>query len=153
MIEKTKKLMEELGVKGEIIEHPEINGTHSEDVSKGLNIPIDHVIKCLILKSKKGFFIAAIVLGNQRLDMKKLEVISEKKKISLASPERVREATGYSIGGIPPFAVINRFPVFVDCEVMKKEYVVGSAGTPYYGLKFDPSILKQFNVSIESISI
>ena len=118
MIEKTKKLMDQLGVEGEIINHPNINGTHSDDVSKALNIPLNHVIKCLILKSKKGTILAAIILGNQRLDIKKLEEISGKKKIHLAAPEIVFEATGYNIGGVPPHAVINLLPVFIDNEVM-----------------------------------
>ncbi len=36
MIEKTKILMSELGIKGEIIEHPNIDGTHSEHIAEAL---------------------------------------------------------------------------------------------------------------------
>jgi len=153
MIEKTKKIMEKLNVEGEIIDHSNTNGTHSEDVAHALNIPLGNVIKCLILKSKKYSLISVIILGNQRLDMKKIEIVSGERKLSLASQETVEKATGYSIGGIPPYALINRLPIFIDFEVMKKSYVIGSAGTPFYGLKFNPKSLERFNVEISDISI
>lgn len=152
-VENTRKIMEELGVDGEIIEHLDTNGTRSEVIAKALDVPLENIIKCLILKSKDGSLAAAVILGNQKLDVKKVESILRKKKLSLASPESVQKATGYSIGGVPPFAVINRFPLCVDSEVLKKSYVIGSAGTPYYGLKFDPTIFKRFNVRIDDISI
>ena len=153
MIEKTKKIMEELNIKGEIIDHLDTNGTQSEDVAEALNIPLEQVVKCLILKSKKGFIVAAIILGNQKLDMKKIEFATGKKKFSLASPKTVFETTGYQIGGIPPFAVVDYLPVLIDASVLKKEYVIGSAGTPYHGLKFDPKSLEQFDVKITDICI
>jgi len=55
MTEKIKKLMNELGVNGEIINHPEVDGTHSDIIANALNIPIDNIIKYLILKSKKRY--------------------------------------------------------------------------------------------------
>ena len=152
-VENTKKIMEQLGVDGEIIEHPETNGTRSEVIAKALNVPLEHIIKCLILKSKDGSLVAAVILGNQKLDVKKVESIFKKKKLSLASSESVQKATGYSIGGVPPFVVINRFPSCVDSEVVNKSYVIGSAGTPYHGLKFDPTIFKRFDVKIDDISM
>lgn len=143
--------MSELGIKGEIIEHPDINGTHSEVIAEGLGLPIDNIIKCLILKSKKGNLIAAIILGNQRLDLKKIEELSQMKKFILASEKLVKESTGYLIGGVPPIAVINKMPIFVDKNVIKKEFILGSAGTPYHGLKIDPQILKKFNLVFADI--
>jgi Cys-tRNA(Pro) deacylase len=151
MIEKTKRIMSKLGVKGEVIEHPDVNGTHSEVIAEALDVPLENIIKCLILRSKKGDHLSAIILGNQRLDLKKLEMISQMKKFSLASEKLVRESTGYPIGGVPPVAVINRMPVFVDKEVLKKQFVIGSAGTPYHGLKIDPKILKNFNLIFADI--
>ena len=153
LIEKTKKILEDLNVEGEIIDHSEHDGTHSEDVAHILDIPLDNIIKCLILKSKSKNLIAAIILGNQKLDIKKIEAISGEKKVSLASREIVEHTTGYSIGGLPPHAVINRLPVFIDLTVMNKAYVVGSAGTAFYGLKFDPNSLRKFDVKISDISI
>lgn len=151
MIEKTKMIMSKLGIKGEIIEHPDINGTHSEFIAEKLDLPLENIIKCLILKSKKGNLLSVIILGNQRVDLKKLEKISQMKKFTLASENLVKESTGYPIGGVPPIAVINKMPVIVDKAVIKKEFVLGSAGTPYHGLKIDPKIFTKFNLIFADI--
>lgn len=151
MIEKTKIIMSELGINGEIIEHLNVNGTHSEIISEALNIPLENIIKCLILKSKKGDLLSAIILGNQQLDLKKLENISQMKKFTFASEKLVKESTGYSIGGVPPISVINKMPVYVDKKVITKEFILGSAGTPYHGLKIDPKNLKRFNLTLTDI--
>ena len=151
MTEKIKKLMNELGVKGEIINHPEVDGTHSDDIANALNIPIDNIIKCLILKSKKKYLVAAIILGNQRLSFKKLEKISGYKKFSFASEELIKRSTGFQIGGIPPIAVHNVMPVFVDSTVLLKSFVIGSAGTPFAGLKIAPKIFNKLNYIIGDI--
>jgi prolyl-tRNA editing enzyme YbaK/EbsC (Cys-tRNA(Pro) deacylase) len=151
MIEKTIELMNKFGIDAEIIEHPETNGTHSEVISAALKVPLDHIVKCLILKSKSGNIIAAIILGSQRLDMKKLEAISKLKKLSLASEKMVFESTGYRIGGVPPIAVINVMPTFVDTDVLKKDFLLGSAGTPFHGFKFEPSLFNKFNYILYNI--
>jgi prolyl-tRNA editing enzyme YbaK/EbsC (Cys-tRNA(Pro) deacylase) len=148
MIEKTNELMNTLGIKGEIINHPEIDGTHSEVIAKALNVPLECIIKCMILKSKNGKLIAAIIQGNQKIDMKKIEHVSQLKKFSLASKDTVKDSTGFDIGGVPPVAVIDIMPAFVDSEVLNKKFLIGSAGTPYHGLKFNPSLFKNFNYII-----
>ena len=148
MIEKTKRIMLELGIKGEIIDHPDVDGTHSEVIAKALKIPPDNIIKCLILKSKREQLIAAIILGNQRLDLKKLEKLSKMKNLSLASERLIKENIGYPIGGVQPIAVINKIPIFIDENVMNKEFIIGSAGTPFHGLKIVPAIFKKFNTII-----
>ncbi len=38
-LNKTKKLMGKLQVFAEIIEHPDVDGSHSENVAEALNIP------------------------------------------------------------------------------------------------------------------
>jgi len=151
MIEKTKLIMSELGIEGEIINHPNLNGTHSKVIAEALELPLENIIKCLILKSKKGNVLSAIILGTQQVDLKKLEKITQVKKFTLASEKLVKESTGYPIGGVPPIAVINKMSVIVDKEVIKKHFVLGSAGTPYHGLKIDPKILTKFNLTFADI--
>ena len=46
---------------------------------------------------------------------------------------------------MPPFIFYELCPTYVDEEVMKREYVIGAAGTEYAGVKFKPSELKKLN--------
>ncbi|MBD3253501.1 MAG: hypothetical protein GF383_00330 [Candidatus Lokiarchaeota archaeon] len=152
MIEKTREIMKKLGIKGEIFAHPEIDGIHSETVAKKLGVPLRRIIKCLILKSKRGESIAAVLLGEDKLDINALEIISGCKKLSFASEGLVLEKTGFRVGGIPPFAVIGKMPVFVDKKVLEVSKLIGSGGTRFHGLKFNSKVFNHLDCKICDIS-
>ncbi len=149
----TEEMLKKLNIDAEVIEHSKVDGTRSNIIADYLNVPLNCIIKCLILKSKDNRYAEAIILGSQKLDIKKITLLSGLKKLSLASPDNIKELTGYDIGGIPPIALINKFPIYIDEKVFEKKYIIGSAGSPYYGLKFAPIILKKFDIIIANISI
>jgi prolyl-tRNA editing enzyme YbaK/EbsC (Cys-tRNA(Pro) deacylase) len=47
-----------------------------------------------------------------------------------ADAEQVRSATGYAIGGVPPFGHARRLPVFMDRDLERYEVVWAAAGRP-----------------------
>jgi len=51
-------------------------------------------------------------------------------QISLADPEAVRAATGYAIGGTPPFGHLNPLPAWIDQDLLAYDTVWAAAGTP-----------------------
>lgn len=153
LVKKTEDLLMELNIDAEIIAHSDVDGTHSDIIAEALDVPLENIIKCLILKSKKGNLIAAVVLGTQKLDMRKLSLLSGLKKLSLASQDSIKKITEHKIGGIPPFAIIQKIDVYVDEAVLQKDFVIGSAGSPHYGLKFHPTVLIRFNVHVEKFGI
>jgi len=57
------------------------------------------IIKSLLVKVGEEFFLY-LVPGDQRLDLKS---ISNSADVRMASAEEVKEISGYSIGGVPPF--------------------------------------------------
>jgi len=138
---RVKAMLAAMHVEGEIIEHPSIDGSHSEDAARALGVDIGSVIKCLILVSRKGEPVAAIIGGDRRLDVKQLEAASGLKKLSMASAEVIKRLTGFMAGGVPPLAVAGKMPAFVDAALLEKPVVIGSAGSPRAGLKLVPSAL------------
>ncbi|MFX1534385.1 MAG: aminoacyl-tRNA deacylase [Promethearchaeota archaeon] len=139
LVEKTILYLVNNSVKFEIIDHGEINGTNSEDIAKALQIPLNHIIKVLLWKLRGGKFVLTVLSGDQRLDKTILKKYTQKKVDRLANKEEIIQITGYEAGGIPPVLLIPNVPCFVDKHLMELEWVVGSAGSPYYGLKLDPS--------------
>ena len=122
----------------------EATGKTTEDAEKALGLDSKYIIKCLLLKSKKDEYVGAIIRGSDRLDFKILEAISGCKGLRLAKEEDIREQLGFEIGGVP--AVIfseKKIPTYVDTRVVSLEYVVGSGGTPFHGMKFKPSQLTE----------
>ena len=151
-----REVAERLSFECEIFYH-EATGKTTEDAEKALGLDSKYIIKCLLLKSKKDEYIGAIIRGSDRLDFKSLEAISGYKGLRLAKEEDIRSELGFEVGGVP--AVIfseKKIPTYVDPKVLGLDYVVGSGGTPFHGMKFNPSQLvnklgyKPNNISIRS---
>jgi prolyl-tRNA editing enzyme YbaK/EbsC (Cys-tRNA(Pro) deacylase) len=70
-----------------------------------------------------------IISGDKRVSLSKLgEALGE--EVRTATPEEVREKTGYPIGGVPPFPHKEDVWVFADNSLARFDYVWAAAGAP-----------------------
>jgi prolyl-tRNA editing enzyme YbaK/EbsC (Cys-tRNA(Pro) deacylase) len=142
--------MKDLKVRGEIIDHPGRSGGTTEQASLALGLDDRFILKVLLFKSQEEY-VATIVTGDKRVDVERLEEVSGIKDLRLARPEDIESLTGFSVGGIPPFVFKDLCTVYVDEEVMKKEFVVGSAGSEFSGVRFSPEELLKLGYLIARI--
>jgi prolyl-tRNA editing enzyme YbaK/EbsC (Cys-tRNA(Pro) deacylase) len=140
-VDSVKELANSLNFQCEIFYH-EQSGKSTEEAVKATGIDSTHIIKCLLLKSKSQEYIGAIIRGSDRLDFKILEKFLGCKELRMASVEEIQEKLGFEPGGIPVIIFFEKgIRTFVDIHVLSLEYVVGSGGTPFYGMKFNPKQL------------
>ncbi len=137
----TRDISSKFNFEAEIFYH-ESTGRTTEDAERATGLGKDHIIKCLLLKSKMDEFVGAIVRGSDRLNFKEIEAVTGYKGLRMAQEQDIRNKLGFEIGGVP--AVIFRergIQTYVDQNVLDMDYVVGSGGTPHHGMKFEPSQL------------
>lgn len=93
--------------------------------------------KSLFVRDKKGASFLVVCLEDRRLDMKALAGLLGAKRLSFASPDRLRARLGVEPGSVTPFAVINdrpaadgdgdqpfeEIPVVLDSEMMRADLV------------------------------
>ena len=74
----------------------------------------------------------ALVSGSNQLDERKLAAACglSRKKVRRGDADVTREATGYAIGGVPPFGHIKPLPTYIDQDFFQFEFVWAAAGTP-----------------------
>ena len=60
---------------------------------------------------------------------KRFKKLADKKKV-VTDADTVRAATGYAIGGVPPFGHATRLPVTVDEDLTTYDVIWAAAGTP-----------------------
>lgn len=138
-----RELAQKLNFECDIFYH-EVTGRTTEDAEKALGLDSKYIIKCLLLKSKKDEYVGAIIRGSDRLDFKTLEAISGYKGLRLAKEEDIKKELGFEIGGVPAVIFSEKgICTFVDPKVLSLDYVVGSGGTPFHGMKFKPSQLTE----------
>ena len=150
LVSAVRRLMSRLGLKGEIISHLGQSGKDTEEAERALGVPTKSILKVIVFESREDYVIA-IVTGDRRVDVKRLEVLSGLKEIRLARPEDVESFTGFNIGGVPPFVFKDLCSVFVDEEVMNRKFVIGSAGSEYVGVRFSPRELLKLGYSVAKI--
>ncbi len=135
-VKKAMLLMKELGIEGEVIEH-QSSGKSSIEASEALGVPLNRILKSLVF-TEKGRYIFVITTGDRRVSMKKLRSFSGMKRPRLATPEEVSSILGYEPGGVPPFAFHGIMPCYIEKAILVLDWVIGSAGSEYAGIKLEP---------------
>ena len=76
-----------------------------------------------------GEVVLAYVSGANQLDEKKLAAAAGGAKCARVDADVVREATGFPIGGVPPFGHSKQLRVFIDPDLLQYDEVWAAAGT------------------------
>ena len=131
----------ELGLDISIKEFTETTRT-AEDAAKAIGCTVAQIVKSLLFVVN-GQPIMALVSGPNRLDEAKLATICGvgKKKVKRADADTVREATGFAIGGVPPFGHATHLPVYIDQDFWQFEVIWAAAGTPNTVFAITPDAL------------
>lgn len=93
-------------------------------------------------KSQPRVFVTCVVLATTRLDVngavrRRLGV----KKASFASADETVELTGMAIGGVTPFGIDGRTPIWIDARVMERPRVIVGGGSRSCKLLVPPAAL------------
>jgi prolyl-tRNA editing enzyme YbaK/EbsC (Cys-tRNA(Pro) deacylase) len=73
--------------------------------------------------------VLALVSGSNQLDERKLAVAAGAVKSTRVDADRVRAATGFPIGGVPPFGHSTHLREFIDPDLLGYDEVWAAAGT------------------------
>ena len=109
------------------------------DAANSLNKDVGSIVKSLVFKDTiKNKYYLCLVSGDKFLSEDKLSNITGC-KIKKANADECKEITGFSIGGVSPFAHINPPDrIFIDENLNRFEIVFAAAGHPYvvFGITF-----------------
>src|SRR5262245_64611384 len=83
-----------------------------------------------------------VASGINRVDERKLSKLAGG-KVKRADADLVRKATGYAIGGVPPFAHEQEMPIWVDEDLLAHPLIYAAAGVPECVFPLKPDELVQ----------
>lgn len=88
-----------------------------------LGVEVGQIVKSLVfLRGEEPTLV--LCAGDRRVDAAALGLVA-------ARADRVREVTGFSIGGIPPLGHDVELPTIVDASLRRFDTVWAAAGTPH----------------------
>lgn len=127
--ERFRQAAAEHGLTVTIVEMDESTRT-AQEAAAACDCDVSQIVKSLIFKTRDtAQAVLLLVSGTNRVDEKKVAAtIGE----PLVRPDAdfVRQVTGYSIGGVPPFGHDVRMTTYMDTDLLEHDTVWAAAGTP-----------------------
>jgi prolyl-tRNA editing enzyme YbaK/EbsC (Cys-tRNA(Pro) deacylase) len=117
-----------LGLEIEVREFSEGTRT-AQDAANAIGVSVGQIVKSLVFLAD-GAPIVCLVSGANRVDTDRLAQAIGATRIDRADADTAREATGFSIGGVPPFAHATDIAVYCDRDLLAHDVIWSAAGTP-----------------------
>ena len=110
----------------------------ANDAANSLNTEVGSIVKSLLFRNEGNFFLC-LVSGDKRCSLNKLKKIFNSKDLSMASPDEVKDQTGYTIGGVSPVGHKNKLEILVDESLNRFKNLYAAAGHPncVFKISFD----------------
>jgi prolyl-tRNA editing enzyme YbaK/EbsC (Cys-tRNA(Pro) deacylase) len=128
-----------LGLDLEVREFPE--GTRTAvDAARAVGCDVDQIVKSLVFVAD-GTPVLVLTSGGNRVDPAKVARLTGAAAVRKADADEARTATGFAIGGTPPFGHPRPLEVLVDRDLIRFELVWAAAGTPRHVFPISPAAL------------
>jgi prolyl-tRNA editing enzyme YbaK/EbsC (Cys-tRNA(Pro) deacylase) len=116
------------------------------DAAKAVGCEVEQIVKSLVFVAA-GKPVVALVSGANRLDEKRLAAVAGE-PVTKADAETARTATGYAIGGVPPFGHATNVQVFMDRDLLGHGVVWAAAGRPDSVFEISPGHLRELSEAV-----
>ena len=113
------------------------------DAARAVGCELGQIVKSLVFVAN-GRPVVVLVSGANRLDERRLAALAGE-PVTKADAETARAATGYSIGGVPPFGHATDVPVYMDRDLFGYAVVWAAAGRPDSVFEIEPERLRELS--------
>src|SRR3954452_22219759 len=101
----------------------------AQDAARAIGCDVAQIVKSLVFVADGEPFLA-LTSGPTRADERKLAALLGVEAVRKANAEEARAATGFGIGGTPPFGHPRKLRILVDRDLLGHDEVWAAAGTP-----------------------
>ena len=136
-VKRAKEALKKFNSEIKVIELAQTART-ANDAANSLNTEVGSIVKSLLFRNEENFFLC-LVSGDKRCSLNKLKKIFNSKDLSMASPDEVKDQTGYTIGGVSPVGHKNKLEILVDESLNRFKNLYAAAGHPncIFKISFD----------------
>ncbi|MEI8179826.1 YbaK/EbsC family protein [Aestuariivirga sp.] len=103
--------------------------THTaQEAADAIGCQLGQIAKSILFRSQTGKAVLVIASGVNKVDEKKIRALLGE-KIERASPDFVKETTGFEVGGVPPVAHAQPCTMFIDEDLKAYPSIWAAGGT------------------------
>ena len=117
-----------LGPSFTVVEFDESTHT-AQEAADAIGCQLAQIAKSILFRSASGRPVLVIASGINKVDEKKIRALLGE-KIERASPDFVKEMTGFEVGGVPPLGHASPCVIYLDEDLMAYPTLWAAGGTP-----------------------
>ena len=125
VFEKIKKLLDENGIKYQVMEHAAAKTSEESALIRGTQLK--QGAKALVVFGD-GKPLMIVLPANLKVDFNMVKKSLKIDDVRIATPEEVRKLTQTEIGAVPPFGNLFGLPLYVDKKMGGNEEIAFNAG-------------------------
>lgn len=126
-IERVRSYLQEKNPRLQIIELDQ-NTSTAPLAAAALGLEVGQIAKSILFKTKSEQYLMVVSAGDVKMNSKAIkETVGE--RVRMANPEEVYNVTGFSVGGVCPFALAHEVPIYLDESLLRYDVVYAAAGT------------------------
>jgi len=118
----------EAGLEISVERFPEGTRT-AADAARAVGCEVGQIVKSLVFVADETP-VVTLVSGANRVDLDRLATAVGARAVRKADGDEARAATGFPIGGVPPFGHAGAVTVLVDDDLLAHETLWAAAGLP-----------------------
>lgn len=139
------------GTDARVIELP-VAARTSQQAADALGIAVGQIAKSLIFRAVPGGrAVLVIAAGDRRVDEARISALLGE-AIERATPDFVREHSGFAIGGVAPVAHARPMTTFIDASLRRFDVVWAAGGTPHCVFPIAPAELVRVSGGKETVT-
>ena len=124
----------------------------AQEAASSLGCEVGAIVKSLLFKTENTFTLC-LVAGDRKASLNKIKRTLMIKDASMASPEEVKNITGYTIGGVSPIGHLTKINILIDNTLDRFTDLFAAAGHPNCIFKINFNDLQKItNGSIKEIT-
>lgn len=124
----------------------------SQQAAEALGIEVGQIAKSLIFRAlPSGRAVLVIAAGDRRVDEARISALLGE-PIERATPELVREYSGFAIGGVAPVGHLKPMATFIDTSLRRFDVVWAAGGTPHCVFPIAPGELVRISGGTETVT-
>lgn len=126
-IERVRAYLQAQESKPDIIEMDQDTST-AYLAARALGTEVGQIAKSILFKTRQNDYLMVISAGDVKIDTRAIKNLLGV-KVRMANGEEVQDMTGFSIGGVCPFALEKPIPIYLDESLKRYPVVYAAAGT------------------------
>ncbi len=140
-IDKVRKYLSKWGRDQDILEFDTSSAT-VELAAKALGVEPGRIAKTLSFQAEEGAMLL-IAAGDARIDNGKFKA-EFNRKAKMLTPEEVLHYTGHAVGGVCPFGLEQKLPVYADISMKRFETIYPACGSSNSAIELTCEELQEY---------